>query len=68
MDPARAPPGSGSPGELHVSFVLGLTGAVAGLVYLDDRRPGAPAEARIRYRADVARILMAKAENRPANV
>lgn len=23
----------GSPGELHVSFVLGLTGAVAGLVY-----------------------------------
>jgi len=32
----------GSPGELHVSFVLGLTGAVAGLVYwaIAGRDPG----------------------------
>ena len=57
----------GSPGELHVSFVLGLTGRGRGAGLLDDCRPG-PGPKPIRYRADVARILMAKAENRPANV
>jgi hypothetical protein len=38
----RGSPRIGSPGELHVSLVLGLTGAVAGLVYwaIAGRDPG----------------------------
>ncbi len=54
--------------ELHVSLVLGLTGRRGRTGLLDDRRPRRRAASAVRYRADVARILIAKAENRPANV
>ena len=58
----------GSPGELHVELRSRPHRRGRGARSTGRLQAGIRAASPLRYRADVARILMAKAENRPANV
>ena len=66
LDPARLSPDGESRANCMSAWSSGLTGAVAGFVYwaIAGRESGRGPP----LRADVARILTAKAENRPAKV